>query len=83
LGLATLAYSNKSIASADPAYPNYLTKMVDITSRRNDLASQMLGLMNGAVFLGHSIDPAQASHLTSQGNELINEVQTCATPGCP
>jgi hypothetical protein len=57
--------------------------MVDVISRRNDLASQMLGLMNGAVFSGHSIDPVQASHLTSQGSELINEVQTCAAPGCP
>jgi hypothetical protein len=83
LGLATLAYSNKSIAGTDAGYANYLTKMLDVTSRRNDLASQMQGLLSGAVFSGHPINPTQASHLITQGNELINEVQTCAAPGCP
>ena len=79
LGLASLKYANASITAKDTtSYPNYLTTIPNITATRNDLASQMITLLNDAAFAKKPINGAQAHSLISQGNQLLTQVQTLA-----
>ena len=80
LGLAALKYANTAITSNDAAYSNYLNTIAGITSQRNDLAAQMIQLLNGAAFAGQSINGAQANSLVNQGSQLISTVQGLSGP---
>jgi hypothetical protein len=83
LGLASLTYANNSITSVtsnDATYNDYLNKIGGITSTRNNLAGQMISLLNGAAFSRRPIQPQQANDLISQGNQLISTVQGLAGP---
>jgi hypothetical protein len=80
LGLSSLTYANRSITSNDTIYNNYLTTIANITSTRNNLAAQMISLLNGAAFSRRPIQPQQANNLISQGNQLISNVQSLAGP---
>jgi arylsulfatase A-like enzyme len=80
LGLAALKYANTAITSGDPSYNNYLTTIAGITSTRNNLAAQMISLLNGAAFAGQPVNGAQANDLVNQGNQLISNVQGLAGP---
>jgi hypothetical protein len=81
LGLASLKYANASITANDTtSYSNYLTTIANITATRNNLASQMITLLNDAAFAKKPINGAQAHSLISQGNQLLNQVQTLAGP---
>jgi hypothetical protein len=78
LGVSSLTYANSSITSNDTTYNNYLTTIANITSTRNNLAAQMMSLLNGAAFSRQPIQPKQANDLISQGNQLISTVQGLA-----
>jgi FG-GAP-like repeat len=81
LGLASLKYANASITSGDPAaYGNYLTSIAGITTTRNNLTGQMIGLLNNAAFAHQDINPEQASSFIAQGNQLLAQVQALAGP---
>jgi hypothetical protein len=81
LGLASLKYANASItANDDTSYTNYLKTIANITATRNDLAAQMIALLNDAAFARKPINGAQAHSLISQGNQLLTQVQTLAGP---
>ena len=81
LGLASLKYANASITAKDTtSYPNYLTTIAGITATRNNLATQMITLLNDAAFAKKPINGAQAHSLISQGNQLLTQVQTLAGP---
>jgi hypothetical protein len=80
LGLAALKYANNSITSNDSAYSNYLSTIAGITGTRNNLAAQMIQLLNGAAFAGRPVNGAQANDLINQGNQLISQVQGLAGP---
>ena len=81
LGLASLKYANASITAKDTtSYPNYLTTIAGITATRNNLAAQMITLLNDAAFAKKPINGAQAHSLISEGNQLLTQVQTLAGP---
>jgi hypothetical protein len=81
LGLASLKYANTAITSSDPAaYGNYLTSIAGITTTRNNLAGQMITLLNNAAFAHEDIDPEQANSLITQGNQLLAQVKALAGP---
>jgi hypothetical protein len=83
LGLASLTYANRSITSVssnDATYNDYLNQIGGIASTRNNLAGQMISLLNGAAFSRKPIQPQQANDLISQGNHLISTVQGLAGP---
>ena len=81
LGLAALKYANTAITSNDPAaYGSYLNNIAGITSTRNNLAAQMISLLNDAAFAGRPVNGAQANSLVNQGNQLISTVQGLAGP---
>ena len=81
LGLASLAYANQAIAGSDANYAAYLATIANITAQRNELASKMIALLNGAVFSNNRIDRDQASGLIAQGEELLEHVQALAGSG--
>jgi hypothetical protein len=60
LGLASLKYANTSITTNDATYASYLTTIANITSTRNNLAAQMISLLNGAAFFNQPINPHRA-----------------------
>jgi hypothetical protein len=69
-----------SVTSNDAGYNDYLNKIGGIASTRNNLAGQMISLLNGAAFSRRPIQPQQANDLISQGNQLISTVQGLAGP---
>jgi hypothetical protein len=47
---------------------------------RNDLAAEMIQLLNGAAFEGQPINGARANDLIDRGNARIAKVQQLAGP---
>ena len=50
LGVNSLFAANQAITSDDATYGKFLTKIGTITDERNELAGQMIALLNGAAF---------------------------------
>ncbi len=50
VGRNSLVYANRSINGNDKTYGKYLKTIGEITDERNELASQMIALLNGAAF---------------------------------
>jgi hypothetical protein len=73
LGIRTLTgISTRAVASTDPAtYARLEDKIVDLTNRRNQIAGQMLDMLEDAAFNGQRIDEGEARRLTDQANDLL------------
>jgi len=79
-GLATLNISTQALesnASGDSTYIQLENQLISFNGQRDALASQMIGLLEGAEFNGQSINEQQAKQLISQGQALLNQVNTC------
>lgn len=76
LGVASLVYANKSINSSDATYAQYLTTITAIASERDQLASRMIALLDGAAFQGTSV--RDSDDLIEQANRLVARVQALA-----
>jgi hypothetical protein len=79
LGVASLVYANQSITSDDTAYANYLTTIGAITAERDQLASQMIALLNAAAFDGQPI--GFVDDLVDQAGKLVAKVEGLAQQG--
>ena len=79
LGVASLVYANQSITSDDAAYANYLTTIGAITAERDQLASQMIALLNAAAFDGQPI--GSVDDLVDQAGKLVAKVEGLAHQG--
>jgi hypothetical protein len=80
-GLATLQASTHGIESnsaGDSTYASIENQLATLTSERNALAAQMIGLLEGAEFGGESISEHQAQSLVAQGQALIAEANALA-----
>jgi hypothetical protein len=74
--MATLKASTKALASNDAGDATYTSiegQIDSLTTQRNALAAQMIGLLNGAEFNGMSFTDAQAQSLIAQGQALLNQ----------
>jgi hypothetical protein len=77
LGQKTLQISTKAIESNDPGDSTYTkleNQLSSITTQRDTLASQMITLMEQAVFANQPVDSTQAQNLIDQGNALLQQV---------
>jgi hypothetical protein len=78
-GLATLGISNRALESNTPGDNTYNTLENDLMSfgnKRDALAGQMISLLEGAEFNGQPFSDAQAQSLISQGQALLNQVNS-------
>jgi hypothetical protein len=81
LGLATLRISTKAVnsnATGDATYTQLENQLISITSQRDALAKQMIGLLEGAEFNDQPIDGKQARALIAQGQALLDQVDALA-----
>ncbi len=79
LGMASLNASTKALESNTPhdnTYNNLENHLIRITSKRDALAAKMIALLEGAEFNGQSFSTGQADPLISQGQDLLNEVNS-------
>jgi hypothetical protein len=77
LGLATLKVSTTALESnsaGDSTYINLENQLISITSQRDPLAAQMIGLLEGATFNGNAINEQVAKSLIAQGQALLNSL---------
>jgi hypothetical protein len=79
LGLGTLRASTLALESGnaadDSSYANIENKLNLITNERNNLAKQMIALLEGAAFDGQDIDKDQAEQLIAEAQALLDEVK--------
>jgi hypothetical protein len=78
VGVNSLVYANRSIASDDAAYAKYLTTIGAITTERDALAAQMIAMLNDAAFGSKKINWFQAAELIEQAWQLVDKVEDLA-----
>jgi hypothetical protein len=81
VGVNSLFYANQAVTSDDATYAKYLTTIGAITTERDQLASQMITLLNGAAFEGKPIDGSAAAPLIEQAQQLVAKVEGLARAG--
>ena len=77
LGLASLRVSTKALESSSPSDSTYTrleNKLSAVTTLRNQIAEQMLDLLEGAEFHNQPIDVGQANNLIEQAEGLLDQV---------
>jgi len=78
----TLKASTRALASNDTGDATYTTiegQIDNLTSQRNALAAQIIGLLNGAEFNSHTFSDAQAQQLIAQAQSLLDQAHALAT----
>jgi hypothetical protein len=81
-GLATLRASTRAIESNSPGdatYADIENQLATLTTNRNTLATEMIGLLEGAEFGGQSIGEEQARALVSKAQAVIAEANALAS----
>jgi hypothetical protein len=74
LGVHTLERSTTALASNDDATYNAIEdELIAITKRRNDIASQMLSMLEDSTFDGKEFDKAKAQGLIKAAEALLDE----------
>jgi hypothetical protein len=74
--MATLKASTKALASndaGDATYNSIEGQIQSLTTQRDTLAAQMIGLLNGAEFKGQTFSDTQAQSLIAQGQALLDQ----------
>jgi hypothetical protein len=77
-GLGTLAISNSALISNDSddaTYTQLESKLANLNSQRDSIASQMIQILEDAEFNGKAINPMTASSLIQQANQLLQQLQ--------
>ena len=73
LGLSTLKLSTKALEGSDATYNRVENRLIALTTRRNEIASQMISMLNGAAFGGQAINERHARSLIQQGEALLEQ----------
>jgi hypothetical protein len=81
VGVNSLTYANRAITSDDAAYAKYLTTIGAITTQRDELASQMITLLNGAAFENKPINWFAAAPLIERARQIVTKVEGLAVFG--
>ena len=77
LGLSTLVgLSTPAVGGDDATYATLENKIADLTNRRNAIAADMIGMLEGAEFQGQRIDENEAKTLTDEAGELLGSLGT-------
>ena len=80
VGRNSLVYANRSINGNDKTYGKYLKKIGEITDERNELASEMIELLNGAAF-EHQRIRGEHFELVARARALVDKVEDLAERG--
>jgi hypothetical protein len=76
LGIKTLTgISTRALQSDSVTYAALESKIVSLTSQRNEIACKMIALLENAAFNGQEVDDEEAEHLTHQANELLESFE--------
>ncbi|HKV03025.1 MAG TPA: hypothetical protein VJQ26_12910 [Ktedonobacteraceae bacterium] len=79
-GLKTLSVSTRALeggsSSDDSTYTNLENQLASFGSKRDALAAQMISLLEGAEFNNQAFSDSQAQSLISQGQALLNKVNS-------
>jgi hypothetical protein len=76
VGINSLRFANRSIISDDAAYGRYLTRIADVTSRRDALAGQIKLLLDQAAFGNQPV--GVRDNFVRQARAIIAEVEGLA-----
>jgi hypothetical protein len=76
VGVNSLVAANRAITSDDKTYGKFLAKIAKITDERNELASEMIALLNGAAFANKRL--REHEDLIARARRLIDEVEDLA-----
>jgi hypothetical protein len=79
VGVNSLVAANRAITSDDKTYGKFLAKIGKITDERNELASKMIALLNGAAFANTSV--REHEDLFERARRLIDAVEDMAERG--
>jgi hypothetical protein len=75
LGVVTLKRSTTALASNDDATYNKIEdELLEITKRRNDIASRMLAMLEDSTFDGREFNEAKAKEFIEAAERLLHEV---------
>ena len=77
----TLKASTRALGSNDTGDATYTSiegQIENLTSQRNTLAAQIIGLLNGAEFNGQTFSDAQAQQLIAQAQSLLDQAHALA-----
>jgi hypothetical protein len=75
LGVLTLTgISTTALKGDDATYSLLEARITDITAKRDDIAGQMIKMLEDAAFRNSSIDEATAASLIKQAYDLIASV---------
>jgi hypothetical protein len=80
VGVNSLVAANRAITSDDKTYAKFLAAIGKITDKRNDLASDMIALLNGAAF-GNKPIRGEQEGLIDRARKLIDKVEDMAQGG--
>jgi hypothetical protein len=78
LGRKSLVFANRSVTSDDATYARYLTKIGDITAKRDALAGQIKTALNGAAFNHQPVGEGTEDGLGHRARNLIDRVEDLA-----
>jgi flagellar biosynthesis/type III secretory pathway protein FliH len=78
VGRNSLVYANRAITGTDKGYTKYLAKIGEITEQRNELAAEMIALLNAAAFKNKSIRDHQGDDLIDRAMRLVDKVEDLA-----
>jgi arylsulfatase A-like enzyme len=79
VGRNSLVAANQAITSDDKTYGKFLAKIGKITDERNELASDMIALLNGAAFANKRL--REHEDLIERARRLIDKVEDMAERG--
>jgi hypothetical protein len=77
----TLKASTRALASndaGDATYSSIESQIENLTNQRNELAAQIIGLLNGAEFNGQTFSNVQAQALIAQAQSLLDQAHGLA-----
>jgi hypothetical protein len=76
LGITTLTGMSTDAVKGDGAtYAALEAKITDLTARRNNIAQQMIAILEGAFFNGQTVNEGAAQKLINEANKLLASLQ--------
>jgi hypothetical protein len=78
VGRKSLVFANKSIIRNDKAYADYLATIDKVTDARNDLAGEIIALLNAAEFDNQPFNEEAGEHFARRAKRLIETVEDLA-----
>ena len=79
VGVNSLVAANQAIASDDNTYAKFLATIADITQDRNELAGEIIALLNGAAFGNKRV--GENEDLIKRARSLVDQVEDLANGG--